>query len=411
VEKPHKASAPAAPAPKTVEPVVPPKKVADSVKKNNHSEPAKSSAHAAPTPPLSGVVRPAWAQVPKLRTQGRKRRMVVVDWDKITDEELLKLQICELPIAMEGTNVEKRIQRVYRELEEKGIRFHPECYLGDEWFSPEGDPVISIPFYLAHPRLIRLEQNMVLEAEGDSRSWFLSLLRHEMGHALTHAYDLEKYRGYATCFGSSAKHYPDKFRPRPYSRQYVQHLEDWYAQIHPDEDFAETFAVWLDPETDWRTEYKGWGALRKLQFVDAMMQDIGPKPPMKSRGAKMCRLSTLRIPLKRYYQRKRKEYAEDYPDYFDTDLKRIFTSDPEAKGETSVQFLRRHRKLLRETISQWSKERRYTLGTLIDRFVERGRELNLRVHRSEQETLVRVTACLASMASNYFLTGKFKRPL
>ena len=173
----------------------------------------------------------------------------------MTDEELLKSRMCDLPIKIEGTPLEDRINTVYEELNAKGITFRPEIYLGDEWFSPEGDPVISIPYYLAHPRLIKLEKSRVLEAEGDSTLWCMKLLRHDVGHSLSHAYDLHRFPGYVGVCGKSAKEYADNFRPRPYSRKFVQHLFDWYAQTHPDEDYAETFAVWLPPGKDWRTEY------------------------------------------------------------------------------------------------------------------------------------------------------------
>ena len=35
------------------------------------------------------------------------------------------------------------------------------------------------------------------------------------------------------------------------------HLDPWYAQSHPDEDFAETFAVWLTPEVQLEDALRG----------------------------------------------------------------------------------------------------------------------------------------------------------
>ena len=48
------------------------------------------------------------------------------------------------------------------------------------------------------------------------------------------------------------------YTPDPNSRAYVQHLDYWYAQSHPFEDYAETFAVWLRPSSRWKRRYEGW---------------------------------------------------------------------------------------------------------------------------------------------------------
>ncbi len=331
------------------------------------------------------------------------------DLNSISDEELLKVRICDLPIRMEGTRLEEQVQEVYRELDAKDIPLHPACYLADEWFSPEGDPVIGIPFYLAHPRLIRMERKMVLEVEGETYGWFLRLLRHETGHAVSHAYDLHKYQGYSRVFGRR-KAYSGTYRPRQYSRRYVQHLEDWYAQCHPDDDFAETFAVWLTPQMDWKKRYEGWPALEKLLFVDKMMADIRGKPPLKHTAEKSYRLSALRFTLETYYKRKRKNLEEDFPEFFDSDLNRIFATPAETTSvHAASKFLRHNHSMLVRCISRWTAEKRYTVRWLVERFTERCRQLKLRVHRSEAETMAEVVSCLTSMASNYFLTGKFKR--
>ncbi|PIR15124.1 MAG: hypothetical protein COV48_16105 [Elusimicrobia bacterium CG11_big_fil_rev_8_21_14_0_20_64_6] len=331
-----------------------------------------------------------------------------IDWETISDEELLRMRICDLPLKIDDF-LRERIEAVYAELDAKGIAFHPECYLGDEWFSPEGDPVVSIPYYLAQRRLVRLEKSWALEAEGESREEFLQLLRHELGHALSHAYKLHKTKGYSKVFGPSSQEYPDSYRPRPYSRRYVVHLENWYAQSHPDEDFAETFAVWLTPGIDWRKDYAGWGALAKLEFVDRMMTRICGKKPARRRGEKFRRLSTIRMTVAQSHKIKRRALESDFPEYFDRDLKTIFA--PTDRGERAAKFLRRHRTMLVRCVSQWTGEKRYTIQGLVTRFAERCVELNLRVQRSEAETLARATACLTTMATNYFLTGKFKRHL
>ncbi len=351
---------------------------------------------------------------PKARRTSPSRRRPdprPIAWDKISDEELLAKRICDLPIAIEGSVLDERIRTVFRNLAAKGIAFHPPVYLGDEWFSPEGDPVISIPFYLAHPRLIRLEKSRVLEAEGETRLFFLKLLRHEMGHAMSHAYRLHEFSGYRKVFGETKSPIPENFRPRQYSRKYVTHLPDAYAQTHPDEDYAETFAVWLTPGLDWRVGYRGWPALKKLEFVDRMTREavIGRKPKKRT-APKWRRLSMIRMTIAHYHKIKRKKLEEDFPDYFDRELTVLFSKDKGPTGERAAKFLRRHRRSLEGGIARWTGEKKYTVRSLVARFTARAKDLKLYVSGPEAKSLAQVSACLTAMAVNYFLTGKYKRP-
>jgi hypothetical protein len=349
------------------------------------------------------------APSPKVSPIKAGRPAKEIDWKRITDDQLLKTRICELPISITGTPLEGWIAQVHAELDAKGITFHPPVYLGDEWFSPEGDPVVSIPFYLAHPRLIDLEKRRVLEAEGETKEQFLKLLRHEMGHALSHAYGLEKAKGYEKHFGDSEADYSEAHHPRPYSRKFVRHLDNWYAQMHPDEDFAETFAVWLTPELDWRKEYAGWGALKKLEFMNRLMRAVKGVKPKKKSGPKWRRSSTIRMTIERYHQIKKRDWAEDFPDFFDEDLKSIFVESPESSRRRAAKFLRDNRSMLVATISKWTGEKRYTIHDLVTRFAERSEELGLYVPDEVVTALMKTSSCLTAMAQNYYLTGKFKR--
>jgi len=195
-------------------------------------------------------------------------------WIALKDEEILALRICDLAVRIEGSELEARVGQLYDELTARGVTtLRPDCYLGDEWFSPAGVPAIAIPFYLAHPRLKTLELHQMLEVEGGTSEWCQRLLRHECGHAIDHAYRISSRRQWQAIFGSHETEYaPDTYRPRPYSKGFVRHLPNWYAQAHPDEDFAETFAVWLAATPDqWRQQYEGWKALEKLEYVHALM--------------------------------------------------------------------------------------------------------------------------------------------
>src|SRR5262245_5591908 len=189
-------------------------------------------------------------------------------WSALPDEELLKLRISDLGVRIEGSDLEPSIAQLYEELESRGLPLKPACYLSDEWYSPEGSPMIAIPFYLAHPRLKALELHQMLEVEGGTPEWCQQLLRHECGHAYDHAYHFSEREQWVEVFGNpEAEYLPETYRPRPYSKSFVQNLPNWYAQSHPDEDFAETFAVWLTlPKEKWRAEYRGWKALVKLEY-------------------------------------------------------------------------------------------------------------------------------------------------
>jgi hypothetical protein len=335
------------------------------------------------------------------------------EWADYADEQLLELRISDLKLRIPGTELEARIQTFYRELDDRKIAFKPVCYLGDEWFCPEGASTIAIPFYLAHPRLKKLEERMMLEVEGGTEIWCLRLLRHEMGHVMNHAYLLEQRPEWQKVFGSTSIDYSEYYRARPYSKRFVRHLEDWYAQSHPEEDFSETFAIWLTPGLDWRQKYRGWKALAKLEYVDRLMQELAGQPPQKLSRARMSEASRLRARLKHYYARRRRLYAQDFPDFFDADLRRLFT-DTAARSieggaaERAATFLRRNRKMILEAVSLWTGEPKFTINRLLRGLTQRCAQLDLRLRGDAARTSVEITAYLAVLAAHYRLTGRFK---
>src|SRR5215203_3004809 len=203
------------------------------------------------------------------------------EWAQWPDERLLDLRINQLGVTIEGSVLDERLAELSSNLEGRGLTtFSPHFWLSAEWFSPDGVPGVAIPFYLAHPRLEKLERTQMLEVEGGTPSWCMRILRHEAGHAIDNAYMLRRRRRRQTLFGSSRIEYPEFYTPKPYSRSFVLHIDNWYAQSHPDEDFAETFAVWLNPRSDWRRRYHDWPALKKLEYIDAVMSEIATEPPL-----------------------------------------------------------------------------------------------------------------------------------
>jgi hypothetical protein len=238
-----------------------------------------------------------------------------------------------------------QIQRLYDELTAKQIRFRPHSWLSEEWFCPDEVPGIAIPFYLAHPRLARLERNHMLEVEGGTPEWCMRILRHETGHAIENAFLLRRRSRRQELFGKSSDPYPDHYTPKPYSRSFVQHLEVSYAQSHPDEDFAETFAVWLDPSSLWRRRYAGWPAMRKLQYIDEVMKNLATAPPNVTSRRLIDPLERLKKTLREHYLQKRAHYGVDHAKAYDMWLLRLFSTKPRRPGGgmSAAEFLTRIR--------------------------------------------------------------------
>ncbi len=123
-------------------------------------------------------------------------------WTRYSDEKLLDLRICDLDLTFDDTALVALRDQLYAELAQHRIRIKPHCWLSDDWFSPDGIPGIAIPFYMAHPRLMRLERKKMLEVEGGTKSWCMRILRHEAGHAIDTAFRLHRRKAYREMFGN-----------------------------------------------------------------------------------------------------------------------------------------------------------------------------------------------------------------
>jgi len=307
-------------------------------------------------------------------------------WARWPVARLMQLRISRLGLTIEGTWLADCVDRLYQELEAKGIRLRPHVWLSDEWFAPDSAPGFAIPFYLAHPRLMRLERSQILDVEGGTLTECMRIMRHEAGHAIQHAYRLNRRRRWAALFGKSSTRYPRWYRPNPASKRYVQHLRLWYAQAHPDEDFAETFAVWLRPRSDWKRRYAGWPALKKLEYVDELMASIGQTRPVNSSRAQLDQLRSLGKTLGQHYAARRQLYAIDYPDTYDRDLRRIFSDLPEHRHAPAAStFLRKNRRKIRRMVARWTGEYQLTLDQVLGEMIGRCRELRLRAVGSERQ--------------------------
>jgi len=335
--------------------------------------------------------------------QGRKRGP---QWADYSDEQLLDLRLCDLGVRIEGTELEERVERIYEELDRKGLNFRPHFWISSEWFTPDGVPGAGIPFYLAHPRLKQLEEAQMLEVEGGTEKWCMRLLRHEVGHAIANAFRLYRKRRWQAVFGKSSEPYPDYYQPKAYSKRYVLHLDYWYAQSHPAEDFAETFAVWLTPNAAWRKRYAGWPALKKLEFVDELMESLAGEKPVTTSRARVDPISSLRTRLRRHYENKRKRYGTDYPDFYDRDLRHVFSEARECpKGEPAARLLNRVRPEIRRMLSRWTGEYQYTIDQVLKEMIIRCRELDLRVNKPQEQAKLEATIILTMQIMNYLHDG------
>ena len=181
------------------------------------------------------------------RSHRGMRGSSAVRLEEASDEELLGLRLRELPVRLDGGLMARRIARLNRELSARGIVALPHVWLSEEFFTPDRTLGFAVPFYLAHPRLMRLERSQMLECEGAGEAECRRILRHEAGHVLDEAYRLHARPRYRQLFGNPGKPYPTSYSPRVNSRDHVVNLTGWYAQGHPVEDFAETFAAMTLP--------------------------------------------------------------------------------------------------------------------------------------------------------------------
>jgi hypothetical protein len=331
------------------------------------------------------------------------------DWAELPDEALLNLRLCDLPVAIAGSWLEDRVAALNAELDARGLAFRPYFWLSNEWFCPDGVPGVAIPFYLAHPRLMKLERTQMLEVEGGTADWCLKILRHEAGHAFDNAYDLRRRRRRVRLFGSPSTPYPDFYLPRPYSKSFVLHLDSWYAQSHPDEDFAETFAVWLNPDGDWRRRYADWRALPKLEYMDQLMKEIaGQKPVVRSRR-RVEPLERLRTTLRRYYAKRREHYGVDYPRFYDRDLRRLFSSDPAyRRNPSAARVIAQIRRDVRRLVAEWTGSYQYTIDRVIADMMARARELQLRLRHPLDRTKLDFTILVTVQTMNYLHSGRHR---
>ena len=331
------------------------------------------------------------------------------DWES-ERETLMGRKISELGLSIDGTRVERMVAQLYEELEQKGLRFKPPVYLSDQWGCPDGTPLIGVPFYLADPRLERIEDDFAEGVESDQES--MRFMRHEAGHAFNYAYRFYDRPEWRQIFGPMSRPYRERYKADPFSHDYVRHILGWYAQKHPDEDFAESFAVWLTPDLDWRNAYKGWGALKKLEYVDALMREVRDESPeIISPTDDDLPVTSMRYSIADHYRSLSDSIPISDSTIFDGDLRNIFSTQNEApNGQRADEFLQSHRREIVGRIAYWTGESPSAVRHLVDMLRGRAAALDLRVRGLEASTLIELTAFGTAVMMNYRSASTPHRP-
>lgn len=326
----------------------------------------------------------------------------------VSRADLLKSRIGDLRLQLHGTRLERLVQRLYAELQQAGLQFQPPVYLSDDWGCPDRVPIIGVPFYLADAELTRLEDDLMEGVEAETDHQVMRYLRHEAGHAFNYAYRLYETPEWTNLFGPFSRPYPDDYTPNPFSRSFVRHLPAWYAQKHPDEDFAETFAVWLDPDSRWEEVYAEWACLPKLQYCADMAKITAARPAPVTAENYDTREEFLLSTLEEHYQRSAPPPLR-VAHMFDAALRDIFpvSKGGDTPGESAAAFLHRHRRMIISTVFYWTGLNDALVRSLVDHLEQRCAELQLQAGPDESARLIESVVLVTTLCMNRLLTGDF----
>jgi hypothetical protein len=328
------------------------------------------------------------------------------------ESNLFGAPIRDLGLKIAGTRLEPVIDEFRAELAQRSLRVVPRFHLSTEWGVPFGTVVIGIPFYLAHPDLTALHGEQVGHIEGFNHTDILRYLRHEMGHVVNYAYRLYDREAWVKLFGSITQPYREDYRPQPFSRRFVRHLPGWYAQKHPDEDWSETFAVWMTPQRDWRADYAQLPtALAKLDYCARTLSELGE--PLVTATELDEDVSGIHYSLAQYYE----SYSADSEAGaagLDGDLRAIFDDlkdvDDGSAHETrpAAELIRRHERQLMANVFRWTGHFPEKTRSLVRHLAKRAEALKqVYAREAEDEAVVAVTTLVTSLAMNFVHRGAY----
>jgi len=324
--------------------------------------------------------------------------------------------IRDLGLTIEGTPLAPVVDEFLGEVGKLGLAVRPRPYLSTEWGVPFGTVAIGIPFYLASPRLTALHEERTAFVEGTDRADLLRYLRHEMGHVVNYAYRLYDRPEWVERFGPIGRPYREKYRPKPFSRKFVRHLPGWYAQKHPDEDWAETFAVWMTPRFDWRREYAEWSvALEKLEYCDRLMNELRSEVPVVTDEDLDDDVAMIGHSVHEIYGETEASAGEPLPG-LDGALRTLFDDDAESANDGGIEsrpaaaLIDKLARTLPAEVYRWTGHFPEHTRALLMQMKRRAEELGLvypqtREERTERAAVVLVTA----LAMTHVQTGSYLR--
>lgn len=337
--------------------------------------------------------------------------------------ELLNTPIDQLDLKLEGTIFAQAIPVVREELKRAGLRkLDPVFYISTGYGCIAGQPIISLGFYDFHPLLKDLNEEF--------RGWRYSdgdifdLLRHECGHAFCYSYKLYRRRDFRDLFdvqGHFFNTYPEKdsYKYNPWSRSYVNPNGDHYAQKHPDEDFAETFTVWLTPRSGWKKAYSGYPlALKKLRYADRVVRELGCTPPLvqMDEAWMLEPYDSVKQTVAQFMKAKPNRYYYKATGYVDPDLKDMFRREPTRVRRRQLfrdymraeAFIKAHKQQLITRVGYWVGVDTAVVYDLLDKLMIRAKALNLWIERAQEERkLVELTTYVTTLCANYKNAGAF----
>ena len=333
------------------------------------------------------------------------------------ESHLLSTPIRDLGLTIAGTPLEPVLAQFRQELEQSGIhRLRPHFYLSNEWGVPFDTISIAIPFYLARPDLTAVHAQRSGHLEGAGPVDLFRYLRHEMGHVVNYAYRLYDQEEWIQHFGSMTQPYVEDYRPEPFSRRFVRHLPGWYAQKHPDEDWAETFAVWMTPHSNWRATYAEWPEARaKLDYCDRTMTLLNQRDPEVTAAERDEDVSEMTGSLEDFYRELAGADDDPMPPGLDGALQAILEDfdQPEDPSSTAPRrpaeelLLRLERDLV-ANVYRWTGHFPEPTRRLVHHLAERARQLK-QVYPADREATVALalTTLITSLAMNHVIRGSY----
>jgi hypothetical protein len=350
----------------------------------------------------------------------RKTRELLYSPDTLKFE-ILHTPINKLGLAIKGTLIDEAISRVREDMVRVGItQLSPYFYLSNAYGCVAGTTNIAVGFYDCNEYLRQLNKEI--------RNWLydpadiLQIMRHEVGHAFCYAYKLYRTKEFRHLFkvkGHFFNTYREHLgsRPNAWSADFVNPAGDYYAQKHPDEDFAETFSVWLTPEMDWQGQFRSKpGALKKLSYVERIVADFGRQDTLLNNSGS----NTLDMPVEQlsmtvaqFWGAKTAQmitYRRRATGYVDADLRELFQGPPRnlpphrfrREYRRAGRFLRSYKRLLINRVSYWVGADDFVVSDLIDKLAVRARATERFVKVADfEKKLIEVTAYLTTLCRNY----------